>query len=120
MAKKTKLKGKKALMIEALGATFNVTASCRKVNIDRSTHYDWLKKDPAYKEAYETVPEIRVDFYENALDKLVSQGNPTAIIFALKSKGKHRGWVERQEMEHNVAPVNFTITKHNEPDKNAE
>jgi len=40
-----------------------------------------------------------LDFAEHHLHKLISQGNPAATIFLLKTKGKGRGYVERQEIE---------------------
>ena len=40
-----------------------------------------------------------MDFAESHLYKLVKEGNPAATIFFLKTKGKARGYVERQEVE---------------------
>ena len=97
---KHKLKGKKKLMIQNLISTLgNVTKSAEKTGIERCTHYDWLTRDPAYKEAFDNIEDFQVDFYESALNQLVKDKTPSAIIFALKCKGKSRGWVERQEVE---------------------
>ena len=96
---KHKLKGKKKLMIENLISTLgNITRSAEKTGIDRTTHYDWLERDEAYKEAFEGIEDYQVDFYESALNQLVKDKNTSAIIFALKCKGKKRGWVEKQEI----------------------
>ena len=98
MNKKRKLKGRKYLFFEALKANVgNITAAANKTNIDRKTHYNWLKKDENYRMHCEDLPDLEVDFYEQALRKLVKEGNTAAIIFALKCKGKNRGWVERNE-----------------------
>ena len=96
---KHKLKGKKKLMIQNLvNSLGNITRSAEKTGIDRTTHYDWLERDEAYKEAFEGIDDFQVDFYEDALKLLVKDKVPSAIIFALKCKGKKRGWVEKQEI----------------------
>ncbi len=40
-----------------------------------------------------------LDFAESNLKKLEKEGNPAATIFFLKTKGKKRGYIERQEIE---------------------
>lgn len=97
MAKK-KLSIKQRAMIEALVTTLgNVTASVKKVGISRQLHYEWLDKNPEYKKEYEAIDDMECDFYRTALHRLVKDGNPAAIIFGLKTKGKHRGYIERTE-----------------------
>ena len=97
---KIKLKGKKKLMYEALKKTLgNVTLACEQVGIDRSTHYRWLKKYPTYKKMIDEIEDITLDFAENALFKQIKEGNTTAIIFYLKTKGKKRGYIEKQEFD---------------------
>ena len=41
----------------------------------------------------------------------MQKGDTTAIIFFLKTKGKKRGYVERQEMEHSGAVDNHLIVE---------
>jgi transcriptional regulator of acetoin/glycerol metabolism len=83
-----------AAMEKALGV---VTTACKTVGISRQTHYNWLQ-DPDYAAAIEDVSEVAVDFAESHLHKLIKEGNPAATIFFLKTKGKNRGYVERQEI----------------------
>jgi hypothetical protein len=91
---------KKVAMIEALTKALGVVKmACESVGISRQTHYNWLKEDAAYKTACDNLPEVVLDFAEHHLHKLISQGNPAATIFLLKTKGKKRGYVERQEIE---------------------
>ena len=40
-----------------------------------------------------------MDFTESALRKLIKKGNVIATIFKLKTKGKDRGYIEKQEVE---------------------
>ena len=100
------LRGKKLAMINALITTMgNITAAAKKAEVPRYIHYEWLIKDADYKRHYEMLPDMQVDFYESALNKLVTEGNPAAVIFALKAKGRARGWIERQDV---VTDINFT------------
>ena len=106
-------------MIAALGKSLGiVSTACASVGINRSTHYDWLKNDPDYKQEVADISEAAIDFAESKLmekmngvvintDKKDNEGNPivykrepsdTALIFYLKTKGKSRGYVERQEI----------------------
>ncbi len=91
---------KKEAMLEALERSLGiVTTACNAVGINRSTHYDWMRKDPEYKQAVKSIEDRTLDFAESHLHKLIKEGNPAATIFFLKTKGKGRGYVERQEIE---------------------
>ena len=88
-------------MIQALGSTMGVVSEATKlVGIDRATHYKWLNSDDDYKAAVEDSADVAIDFAETALKGQIEQGNITAIIFYLKTKGKKRGYIERQEIHH--------------------
>lgn len=94
---------KKKAFQEAYKKTFgNVTQTCNAIGIDRTTYYDWIKKDPKFKKQIEELePEERfMDFLESKLVEKINGGDTTSIIFALKTKAKKRGYVERQEIEH--------------------
>ena len=89
---------KKAL-IEALEKSLGVVSTaCKAAGVSRDTHYRWLREDPDYKEQVEELAEVAVDFAESHLHKLIKDGNPAATIFFLKTKGKNRGYIERQEI----------------------
>lgn len=90
---------KKEAMIQALEKHLGVvTTACKTVGIDRTTHYRWLKEDEAYKEATEDIENVSLDFAESQLLKQIKDGNTTATIFYLKTKGKKRGYIERTEI----------------------
>ncbi len=98
--KTNKTDTKKEAMLEALERSLGiVTTACNAVGINRSTHYDWMRKDSEYKQAVKSIEDRTLDFAESHLHKLIKEGNPAATIFFLKTKGKARGYVERQEIE---------------------
>jgi hypothetical protein len=87
-------------MLDALERSLGiVTTAAKAADIDRKSHYNWMKEDPEYKAAVESIQESVIDFAESHLYKLVKEGNPAATIFYLKTKGKKRGYIERQEIE---------------------
>jgi undecaprenyl pyrophosphate synthase len=99
-----KLTRKQVAMVKALVETLgNVTTACLQVGISRETHYRWTKENALYKERTSEVEEIELDFYENALRKQIKEGNAACIIFALKTRGRKRGYIEKNEVEHTGA-----------------
>lgn len=76
-----------------------VSTACEKTGTGRTTHYRWLKEDSEYKEAVRAIEERTIDFAESHLHALIKDKNPAATIFFLKTKGKKRGYIERQEIE---------------------
>ena len=90
----------KAAMLEALEKSLGiVTSACKSVGISRNTHYTWLKQDDIYKEAVDDIENIALDFAESQLHKQIKEGSTAATIFLLKTKGKKRGYIERQEIQ---------------------
>jgi len=90
----------KKAMLDALEKSLGVvTAACKAVGIGRTTHYLWMQGDAEYKKAVEDLNDVAIDFAESQLHKQIKDGNSTATIFYLKTKGKKRGYVERQEIE---------------------
>lgn len=97
----TKTDTTKKAMLQALEKSLGVvTTACKNVGISRETHYKWLREDDSYKESVDDLVNVALDFAETQLHKQISKGNPTSTIFYLKTKGKNRGYVERQEIQH--------------------
>jgi hypothetical protein len=91
---------KKGQMLEALEKSLGiVTTATKAAGISRETHYRWMKEDPEYKEKVDSIGDIALDFAESQLHKQIREGNSTATIFFLKTKGKNRGYIERQEVQ---------------------
>jgi hypothetical protein len=99
-----------------------VTTACEAVGVNRSAHYNLLKRDADYAAAVKDIEERSIDFVESKLFSLIQgakipetkafvidgkiitetwqkqfEPDNTSIIFYLKTKAKHRGYVERQE-----------------------
>jgi len=113
-------KGKLA-MLEALEKTLGVvTSACKLVGIDRTTHYLWLEKDDAYKQAVKSIDDVAIDFAESHLHKQIKKGGTQATIFYLKTKGKKRGYVEKQELDVSgeFKPITITLMKDDESETN--
>lgn len=88
------------------------------LGVERSTIYTWCNDDEQFAQALEDSRERFVDLAESNLRKLLPAFRPskrtrmaekrfagwierpseTAIIFTLKTRGKKRGYVERQEV----------------------
>lgn len=77
----------------------NISATCSALNISRTTWYRWLKGDPELKQLINDSEQALLDNAETMLYKKVTEGDLTAIIFTLKTKGKNRGYTERVEFD---------------------
>ena len=101
----------KKAIIEALEKHLGiVTTACKIVGVGRTTFYGWLNDDKEFAKQVEDIQNIALDFAESQLHKQIGDGNTSATIFYLKTKGKSRGFVERQEITGaNGMPTNFQI-----------
>jgi hypothetical protein len=87
-----------------------VTVACKKADIPRSTFYKWINEDEAFAIAVNDIENIALDFAESQLHSQIGNGNTSATIFYLKTKGKNRGYIERQEITGaDGMPTNFQI-----------
>ena len=111
----TTIKNKKRLL-EALEVPLGiVTTACNSVNIARATHYNWMNDDADYRAAVQELEDVVLDFAESKLMQKIrgiqigkevqgetviydKEPSDAAIIFYLKTKGKKRGYIERQEL----------------------
>ena len=69
------------------------------------------KKTPAIAEAIARETERSVDITELQLIKQINEGNTTAMIFYLKTKGKQRGYIERHELDIRLSPDQIAVLK---------
>ena len=101
----------KKAIIEALEKSLGVvTTACKTVGIGRTTFYGWLQDDPEFAKEVDDIQNIALDYAESQLHKQIGKGNTSATIFYLKTKGKKRGYIERQEITGaDGMPTNFQI-----------
>lgn len=85
-------------MLEAKGGF--MTATARGLGITLKTLENRIKKNKELQAALRSINERTLDFTESKLIEAVRDGQAWAICFHLKCKGKDRGWIERQEVEH--------------------
>jgi hypothetical protein len=87
-------------LIEALEQSLGiVTTACKKVKCNRSTFYKYYKNDKVFRAKVDELQDLTLDFVESQLHEQIKEGNTTATIFYLKTKGKKRGFIERQEIQ---------------------
>ena len=99
----------KGIMLNALRKTCGiVTAALDNIENDektdyyigRRTYYEWLEKDPDFKRSVEEMESVAIDFAESCLMTQMKDGSSPSTTFFLKTRGKKRGYVEKQEIEH--------------------
>lgn len=107
ITKPSTIKNKQKVMLQALReCNALVTHAVKAAKISRSTHYEWMRKYPEYRSAVEELDDFVLDKIENAAMRMIEEGkNPAIIIFYLKTKGKRRGFIEKQEIEHSMGDV---------------
>lgn len=77
-----------------------VSTACKMVGIRREHHYYLYKHDLEYKQAVDEIQNVALDFVETKLFENIDNNSDTSIIFYLKTRGKLRGYIEKQEIEH--------------------
>ncbi len=76
----------------------NISKSCEAANISRQTFYNWKESDEDFKAEVISCEEALLDLAESKLMENIKKGATPELIFYLKTKGKKRGYVERQEI----------------------
>lgn len=75
----------------------NVSKACAAARICRATFYEWKNTDLEFAAQVSELEEADLDYSEGALHKKIRKGVLAAIIFHLKCKAKHRGYIEKTE-----------------------
>jgi len=91
---------KKAEVLKHLESSVGViTVACQKAGLARSTFYFWRDEDPEFDAAVlEIRNEFAVDFAESQLLNNMKAGRETSIIFFLKTRGRHRGYGQDEQV----------------------
>jgi hypothetical protein len=80
----------------------NITIACESAGVGRGQYKAWCDKDPEFRQRLAEIEpeEIMLDFGEHKLMERIAKGDTLATMFLLKTKGKRRGYIERQEVAH--------------------
>ena len=76
----------------------NVSACARRFKTDRHVMERYIAKHAETRQAVKDQREAMLDTAESVLGNRVLAGEGWAVCFLLKTQGKHRGYVERQEI----------------------
>lgn len=76
----------------------NVSQAAKALGVDHSTLWNRFKREPRLQEARMLAMESALDVAENSLLTAARNGEAWATCFLLKTIGKSRGFVERQEI----------------------
>lgn len=84
--------------VEALLAHYgNVSAAARVLGVSHGTLWDRIKRSERLQEAKRDAEEQTLDLAESGLVSAVKDREAWAICFLLKTRGKKRGYIEKQE-----------------------
>lgn len=102
-AHKSKIR-KSALVAEEVALAIgkyngNLAAVARHLNVDRHTVKAFIDQRPTLQQALLNTREGFLDEAESSLYQAVKQRKPWAVCFVLKTLGKSRGYIERQQVE---------------------
>lgn len=76
----------------------NITEAAKALKITRQSLHRRISEDETLKQVVIDAREALVDLAESESRKQIKEGNTAIIIFTLKTLGKSRGYVERQEV----------------------
>ena len=87
----------------------NIKSACKKIDINRSSYYKWIKKDKKFKKLVDDVKEGLIDDIEtNLIDRIHNDKNGGILAIQwLKAKAKHRGWGDK--VEHDIKDIKVKI-----------
>lgn len=96
------LSNEKVTFLKALengmGIVSNAIEAC---NIPRAKYLVWYNNDDEFAKMVTQIQEKQIDFVESKLLEKINNGDTQAILFYLKTKGKERGYSEKQQIDDN-------------------
>lgn len=104
-----KVKNKETFIEVFFKKNANISETCKSIGISRQCFYNWKNDDDEFAEQVHEIQESMIDFAESKLLENIKDNKETSIIFFLKTKGKSRGYTERQEIEHQGKNVSIDI-----------
>lgn len=81
-----------------------LTAVAERLGCNRTTVYDYAKRYLSVQKAIDEERDVIIDKAEDTLfKKAIQDEDTTSLIFLLKTVGKRRGYIERQERDVNIS-----------------
>lgn len=96
---------------------FHIQKTCEALDLSLMTYSNWKNQSKDFKAAVDICMETELDIFEDALRDLVKERNPQAVMFGLKTRGKSRGYAEKQDVNvGGITAINITFEKANDND----
>jgi molybdate-binding protein len=100
----------KKIAVEELSAQLekdkgNIAATARMFGVSRGTIHNRINESSTLQQVLIDARESMLDNAESVLYKKVLEGSTPELIFFLKTQGRNRGYVERQEIDHRMKDV---------------
>lgn len=70
----------KKAFLAAYAGTGNISAAAKAAGIDRTAHYEWIKSDEAYREAFDVADAESVDLLEREARRRAAEGVDEPVI----------------------------------------
>lgn len=110
---KTPLKQKHLTFIKAyLDNRGNISEASEDAGIGRATYYRWMKK-PKFQVLFQEAVETHNDLVFQKILKLALESDKDMLKFWAKTQMRHRGFIEKQEIEHTGKVFEVTIKRAN-------
>ena len=101
------IRAKQHLFLYALTQSmFNVSQSLRRLCIPRKTYEGWVANDPDFAELIDEIHWYKENFFEQAFIGRVAAGDTAAVIHAVKTKCRSRGYNDKVEVVHSGSITN--------------
>lgn len=79
-----------------------IQCACEACNVSRATFNTYVREDSKFADLVIEAREVAIDFVESKLFENIDKGYEASIIFFLKTRAKHRGYIERSESVRNI------------------
>jgi hypothetical protein len=89
---KSKRVRQQLLVYALLISGFNLSKALRKVAIPRNTFLHWAENDPDFVDLLTEIEQVKKDFFEEGLIRLIKSGDSPATIFANRTVNRDRGY----------------------------
>jgi hypothetical protein len=86
-----------------------IKPAATSLGVTRKTLYVWINDDEELKDLVMQERESLIDLAESRLFQNVNDGDTVSILFALKTLGKNRGYIEKQEIDYSEKTIKVNV-----------